>query len=96
MKIENLPELPEGYLHFDIGTGLSVPVREVVEKIRTASGAGSVLLFGDLPLPEGELMDVVADTADLRKIGWEPRISLDEGIARTIKYFSKKHGDDQR
>ena len=92
--LENLDVLPEGYLHFDIGTGTSVSVRHLAEKIRAATRSDSVLLFGDLPLQEGELMDSKANTANLREMGWEPLVSLDEGIARTIQYFSGKHRGD--
>lgn len=33
------------------------------------------------------IVDFVADVSPLKKLGWEPKVSLEDGIRRTIKYY---------
>lgn len=36
------------------------------------------------------IVDFVADVSHLKSLGWEPKVSLEEGIAKTIDYYSSK------
>ncbi len=33
------------------------------------------------------IKDFVCDNTDLKKLGWEPKVSLEEGIKRTVEYY---------
>jgi len=35
------------------------------------------------------IVDFVCDNSDLKKLGWTPRVSLEEGIKRTIEFYKK-------
>ncbi len=56
-----------------------------------ATGSSSPITFEPLPVddPTRRCPDI---TLARRELGWEPRISLQEGIARTIDYFAGKVG----
>ena len=69
---------------FDIGSGVLVSIRDTVRVVAAAMGTAIAPAFGavgDRPL-ERELR---ADPkAALEGLGWRPRVSLAEGVARTV------------
>ena len=85
-KSETLPQFSE----FDVGTGQLTSVRKFVERIaflyhKTNPKSKTTLLFGAIPYRKGEVMSVYVDIENLKKIGWQPKISLDDGISRIIR-----------
>lgn len=69
----------------DLGSGELVSVREVVERICRATGAPEPELgaLPDRPLEQVRRADVERTAA---RCGFRPRISLDEGLRRTIEW----------
>mgnify|MGYP000417742985 CR=1 FL=1 len=44
-----------------------------------------------VPYRVGESMALYADVAKAKKLlGWEPSVSIDEGISRTVHYYQRK------
>jgi nucleoside-diphosphate-sugar epimerase len=37
------------------------------------------------------IINFVCDNSDLKNLGWSPKVSLEEGIKRTIEYYQKKN-----
>ncbi|MFK7917847.1 MAG: GDP-L-fucose synthase family protein [Ilumatobacter sp.] len=71
--------------HVNVGTGVDLPIRELAEKIRDAVYPDAELVF-DHTKPDG-MPRKVLDVAKLRGLGWEPTISLDNGIASTYEWL---------
>ena len=73
---------------FNIGSGKDISVKEVTEKIISASGK-EIKAIHDSPVIEPR-----NSRADIAKAGkmllWEPKISLEEGLKRTYQYFSSQ------
>lgn len=71
----------------DIGSGRAATVRSVVEKLVGLMGSDIHPLFGsrsDRPLEQVR----IADTHAAEKLlGWTPKVSLDEGLRRTIAWY---------
>lgn len=68
---------------YNVGSGRSVAVGEIVELIQRAAGTDKpVVSRGDSR--RQEIPDAVADISALRAIGWEPRIELGEGLANLV------------
>jgi nucleoside-diphosphate-sugar epimerase len=77
---------PTGLQHFEVGTGEPVPIRAFVERVRALAGNTTTeLAFGALPYRPAETMESRADISRLLELGWRPRVSLDEGLERTIR-----------
>jgi nucleoside-diphosphate-sugar epimerase len=71
----------------NIGSGTQNTVREVVERIARLCGPKSRLHWGALAPRPFETTTWLADTSKARRLlGWRPRISLDEGLSRTIAW----------
>jgi CDP-paratose synthetase len=83
--LENLDKLPTNVTDVDCGTGHSVSIRTLVEIIHRLTSSRALLRFGALSYREGEIMLSHADVSVLRALGWEPRISLEEGLRWTLR-----------
>lgn len=75
----------------NIASGKSVAVRELLEYVAGATHATDLINFGARPLAEGEPMELVADISRLRdEVGFSPRFSLNEGVARTVAWWRQQ------
>lgn len=74
-----------GMREFDLGSGRSVPVRSVVQMIHSACDAQTELAFGAIPLRPHEPEECVADLLPWSRLGWQPRIPLEQGLADLVK-----------
>jgi nucleoside-diphosphate-sugar epimerase len=75
---------------YSVGTGLALRLRQVVELIRELSRSSIELRFGAIPYREAEPMRLVANIEPLVQIGWSPTVSLEDGLARTIREEKKR------
>jgi nucleoside-diphosphate-sugar epimerase len=72
---------------YNLGTGVNYSVREIYDEIATQLGTSIEPEFRpDLP---GEAQANLADISAARALGWEPRIDLHEGLARSIEYIER-------
>lgn len=69
----------------NVGWGTDVSIRELAEMICEITGFPGKLRF-DHNKPDGTPQKLLS-TAKLRKLGWEPKISLREGIHQTYRWF---------
>jgi dTDP-glucose 4,6-dehydratase len=75
----------------NLGNPEEVTVRELAERIRDEVGSSSELAFVDRPEddPERRCPDISLARAEL---GWEPKVPLDEGLARTVGWAREAWG----
>ena len=67
-------------------TGCKENIRQLAEAILRATGSQSPIAYE--PLPEDDPKRRQPDiTAAREKLGWQPRVSLEEGLARTLPYL---------
>jgi UDP-glucuronate decarboxylase len=70
----------------NLGNPGEFTIKELAEKTIKMTGSKSVL--NNLPLPQDDPRQRQPDIKLAKeKLGWEPVIKLDEGLARTIEYF---------
>ncbi len=72
----------------NVGTGEDISIRELAGKIALATNyKGEILWNSDKPdgTPKKQL-----DISNLKKLGWNPRIGLDEGIKKTVKDYESQ------
>jgi dTDP-glucose 4,6-dehydratase len=78
---ENLP--------VNIGNPHEMTVLEFAKKIIELTGSTSGIVYK--PLPQDDPQVRQPDITKAKKIlGWEPKVPLEQGLARTIEYFREK------
>ena len=80
---------PEGFTGpVNIGNPGEFTIRELAEKVIEFTGSSSELIFEDLP--SDDPMQRCPDISLAKKeMDWEPKVSLDEGLKKTIPYFDE-------
>ena len=72
----------------NLGNPDEFTIRELAEKVITMTGSKSKIVFK--PLPEDDPTQRQPDISQaITELGWEPTVSLDEGLKPTIAYFSE-------
>ena len=69
----------------NVGSGEEVSIRDLAEKVRAATGCPATIDW-DATKPDGTPRKL-CDTSRIRALGWTPRISLDEGLRRTVACY---------
>mgnify|MGYP001342512094 CR=1 FL=1 len=70
----------------NIGNPMELTIRGLAEKIIILTKSKSKILFKSLPEddPKKRQPDISLAT---KKLGWEPRVKIDDGLSNTIQYF---------
>lgn len=72
----------------NLGNPTEITIREFAEEILRLTGARSALEFHELPVDDPKRRR--PDISRAKEIlGWEPQISLREGLAKSLPYFKK-------
>lgn len=86
--LRNAPKI-KGHDAVNIGTGRAVSVREMVEKIMQQMKIAGQPKFGAIPHRKNEVWYNSADIGRAKSVlGWEPKYSVDKGLAETIRFFT--------
>ncbi|CAD5244495.1 SDR family oxidoreductase [Thermococcus camini] len=72
---------------FNVATGRGTSILELATKIIEITGANTSILF-DKPRP-GDIRHSLADIGEIRKLGFEPEWSLEEGLKKTVEWYAK-------
>ena len=79
----------------NIGNPGEFTIKELAEKVIALTNSSSKLTF--MPLPNDDPLQRKPDISLAKeKLGWEPKVSLDEGLAKTIDYFKSVDLDSFR
>jgi GDP-L-fucose synthase len=71
----------------NVGWGADLTIVELAEKVRAAAGFEGRLRF-DAVRPDGTPRKLL-DISRLQALGWRPRISLDQGLVDTYRWYLK-------
>jgi len=70
----------------NIGNPAELSVLEFARTIQTITGTKSEIVYRPLPVDDPKVRQPDITKARTR-LGWEPRVLLEEGLARTVEYF---------
>lgn len=81
-----------GFNVFNIGSGASYSVDDIVKLALQAWGREAEIRYRH-QRRKSEIMDVVADFRKARtELGWEPKVTLEQGIRHYVEWYSKNVG----
>lgn len=75
----------QGYHLFNIGSGKSYSVHEIIEKVQKAAGTSKTVI-SEKSCRKNEVNDVTADIKLIRDAwGWKPEITIETGLLRCVE-----------
>ena len=84
------PELNESQF-LNVGTGKDISIKDLAEEIAKIIGFEGEI-FWDKDKPDGTYKKQL-DISKIKKLGWQPKISLKDGLRETIEMFIKNQND---
>lgn len=75
------------FKEYEIGTGRAVTIKYFVELAKKITSSKTYLVFGAKQYRNMETMFSQAQIKELQNIGWNPKISLEEGIAKCLESY---------
>ena len=75
--------------HINIGTGIGITIKQLAEKIAELSGFNGQINW-DSTKPDGMPVKVL-DINKITNLGWAPKVSLDDGILKTIAWYKENN-----
>ena len=76
LGLENPPDL------MNVGSGSEITIRSLAEAVKKATGSSAEIEW-DSTKPDGTPRKL-CDTSLIRSLGWSPKISLEEGLEKTV------------
>ena len=73
--------------HLNVGTGLDISIQDLSKKIAENSSYNGEI-YWDKEMPDGTNKKLL-DISKIRSLGWKHKISLDQGIKKTILDYKK-------
>lgn len=78
---------------YHIGSEDEITIRELAGRIGKIVGIDLDIRPGELP-KGGTRRRCPPDVTKMRGLGWSPRVSLDDGLERTVAWY-REHRDDK-
>jgi len=85
---------PKGIDIWNVGSGIPISISSLITKAQEVTGGECDVLFDATKLREEYDYDyAVADTSKIKEeLGWEPKVSLEEGLALTYQWILGRSG----
>jgi GDP-L-fucose synthase len=83
-----LMEKYEGADLINVGTGHDVTIKQLAGMIKRVSGYKGKIIF-DTAKPDGVKRKLL-DNTRMRKLGWKPKVDLEEGIEKTYQWYIRQ------
>ncbi|NLD73168.1 MAG: NAD-dependent epimerase/dehydratase family protein [Chloroflexi bacterium] len=72
----------------NLGSGVGTPIIDIFHALKRATGSGCDEVHA--PAKQGEVFRIYLDASRAKtELGWEPEVSLEEGLALTVEHFQK-------
>ena len=77
----------------NVGSGYKITIKDLILKIVNLIGKGRPI-FGVLKMRSDEPKNSYPNITNAKKIlSWKPKITLDSGLKKTIKYYKQKNNE---
>ena len=73
------------FAEYEVGTGISVSIRDFVTTVHQLTNSKTHLAFGSLPYRDGEVMNSEVNTDRLMALGWTCTFDITTGLQKVIE-----------
>ena len=70
---------------FNVGGGTRISVNELLEIMENVTGRRAVVKY--IETQKGDVKDTLADADKIGKLGWDPRVGIEEGVRRFVGWY---------
>jgi len=78
---------------YNVGSGREVSIEELARKVAIATGYKAYIGF-DASKPDGQPRRVLDSSKFMELTGWEPEVTLEAGLARTVAWYVGQKAPD--
>ena len=80
----------KGFNTFNIGSGKSTSIQTLCNKLMKLEKKTIPIIPEKTLLRKNDIPEIKSDISKMKQLGWEPKISLDEGLKRTLNWHKTK------
>jgi len=80
--INKINSFTSSYIDLDVCSNYSISIKNLMLILKKITKSNADLNFGIIPYRENELMMSISDNTKLSKLGWSPKIDLEDGIRK--------------
>lgn len=84
LVLKKLKDMEPGYHEFEVSTQELISIKNLMIKLKTLTTSTTKLDFGAIPYRPNELMKSEVDNSALVALGWQPKITIEEGLKLTV------------
>jgi GDP-L-fucose synthase len=78
----------DGAEMINVGSGVDVTIKQLAVMVKNTSGFKGKINF-DTTKPDGTMRKLM-DNSRMKKLGWKPKVSLEEGIEKTYQWYIRQ------
>lgn len=90
--LSHVDEFKLGFSELEVGSGMSYRIKDVVLLAHRLTKSDSTLKFGALPYRKNEVMESRLDNSNLKALGWNAAVGLEEGMKKTVEWAKGHRG----
>ena len=72
------------YQQYEVGTGKTISIKELVMLAKSITKSQAKLVFGAIPYRENEIMNSKANVEPLLNLGWQAKVDIETGIRKIV------------
>jgi UDP-glucose 4-epimerase len=75
---------------YNVGSEKSYSIQEICNILKKLSGKKTPIVADKGKLRKNDIKNVVSDCSKIKKLGWKPKISINEGLKLTLDWYIAK------
>jgi len=72
---------------FNVGGGTRISVNELIKIMENVTGRRAVVKY--IEKQKGDVKDTLADADKIGKLGWKPKVGIEEGVRRFVEWYGE-------
>ena len=80
----------KGFNIYNVGTGKSYSIMEICDTLKKLIGSKAPIISTKKYSRKNEINNIISDSSKLKKLGWKPRINLNNGLKLTLNWYRQQ------
>lgn len=89
--IETVLSKSHGFSVYNVGSGRSYSISNICNIVKKLSGLHVPIKSSSTNLRKMDIPNVVSDITRIKKIGWKPTVSIEDGLRMTLEWYRNQN-----